>query len=129
VADCSVTKFEISEGLEEALLVDITIKPTYSASAPQWYVSGGSEAVADLVATGQGLAGAGTYEYQGTQNGQNYWRYVDSNGVVWSLLFNFVTWIIHNPSGDTVYVGPALETGPEGNYVHGEDTLVVAEEA
>ena len=131
-ADCGVTKFEVSAGLEEALLVDITIKPTYSANAPRWYVSPGG--TANLVATGEGLPGAGTYVLVGEFMEQDKYRFTDSGNVVWSLFYGNIggeiyKWQIRNDTGGVVYQGPALEAGPEGNYVHGDDTLVVAEEA
>jgi hypothetical protein len=37
-ATCMVTKFSRSEPLEEAIMVSVTIKPTYSANAPSWLV-------------------------------------------------------------------------------------------
>lgn len=44
-ATCDVLSFTRNEALEEALMVDVTLKPTYSATAPQWIVgsvAGGS---------------------------------------------------------------------------------------
>jgi hypothetical protein len=35
-----VTKFERTENLEEALMVNVTLKPAYSSNAPSWYVVG-----------------------------------------------------------------------------------------
>ncbi len=35
-ASCDVFSFTRNEALEEAIMVDVTIKPTYSANAPQW---------------------------------------------------------------------------------------------
>ena len=35
-ADCAITKFERDEGLDAALTVAVTAKPTYSANVPQW---------------------------------------------------------------------------------------------
>jgi hypothetical protein len=37
-ATCVVTNFSRSEPLEEAITVSVTLKPTYSASPPSWYV-------------------------------------------------------------------------------------------
>jgi hypothetical protein len=37
-ATCMVTKFSRSEPLEQAIMVSVTIKPTYSANAPSWLV-------------------------------------------------------------------------------------------
>ena len=37
-ADCAITKFERDEGLEAALTVAVTAKPTYSANVPVWKV-------------------------------------------------------------------------------------------
>jgi hypothetical protein len=36
-ADMSVLSFSRNEALEEAVTVDVTAKPTYSANAPSWY--------------------------------------------------------------------------------------------
>ena len=38
-ATMSVTQFERQEPLEEAIKVSVTIKPTYSDHAPEWYIS------------------------------------------------------------------------------------------
>lgn len=35
-AVCDVMTFSRNEALEEAILVDVTVKPTYSATAPSW---------------------------------------------------------------------------------------------
>lgn len=35
-ADCSITSFSRSEALEEAIMVSVTAKPTYSTTAPAW---------------------------------------------------------------------------------------------
>lgn len=35
-ADCAVLDFSRDESLEEAITVKVTVKPTYSANAPQW---------------------------------------------------------------------------------------------
>ena len=35
-ADCSVIDFSRDESLEEAITVKVTVKPTYSANAPEW---------------------------------------------------------------------------------------------
>ncbi len=35
-ADCHVTEFTREEPLEEAMTAKVTVKPTYSANAPQW---------------------------------------------------------------------------------------------
>ena len=35
-ADMAVTKFDRKEPLEEAITVSVTVKPTYSATAPAW---------------------------------------------------------------------------------------------
>jgi hypothetical protein len=35
-ANCSVISFSRSEPLEEAMTVDVTLKPTYSATPPAW---------------------------------------------------------------------------------------------
>jgi hypothetical protein len=35
-ADCAILKFERDEGLEAALTVAVTAKPTYSANVPEW---------------------------------------------------------------------------------------------
>ena len=35
-ATCDVLSFTRNEALEEALLVDVSLKPTYAATAPQW---------------------------------------------------------------------------------------------
>lgn len=42
VADFMVTNFTRNETLEEALTVDVTLKPAYSATAPEWTESGWS---------------------------------------------------------------------------------------
>ena len=36
-ASCMVTKFSRKEPLEEALMAEVSIKPSYSAFAPSWY--------------------------------------------------------------------------------------------
>jgi hypothetical protein len=36
-ATCMVINFGISQPLEEAVTVDVSIKPTYAANAPSWY--------------------------------------------------------------------------------------------
>jgi len=41
-ADFAVTNFTRNEGLEEALTVDVTLKPTYSSNAPEWYSDTGT---------------------------------------------------------------------------------------
>ena len=41
-ATCDVLNFTRNEALEEALMVDVTLKPTYSATAPQWINGSGS---------------------------------------------------------------------------------------
>jgi len=38
-ADMTVTRFARSEPQEGPILVDVTLKPTYSATAPAWYVT------------------------------------------------------------------------------------------
>ena len=35
-ATCDVLSFTRNEALEEALMVDVTLKPTYAATAPEW---------------------------------------------------------------------------------------------
>ena len=35
-ADCAVLDFSRDESLEEAITVKVTVKPTYSANAPEW---------------------------------------------------------------------------------------------
>jgi hypothetical protein len=35
-ATCDIMNFTRNEALEEAIMVDVTIKPTYAANAPQW---------------------------------------------------------------------------------------------
>ena len=35
-ADCRVTAFDISQPLEDAITVKVTVKPTYSGLAPAW---------------------------------------------------------------------------------------------
>lgn len=40
VADFAVTKFSRSEKLEESQVASVTVKPTYSATAPVWMVAG-----------------------------------------------------------------------------------------
>ena len=35
-ADCAILKFDRQEKLDEAIVVSVTAKPTYSANAPQW---------------------------------------------------------------------------------------------
>ena len=37
-ATCMVTSFNRNEPLEEAITVSVTVKPTYSANPPTWYV-------------------------------------------------------------------------------------------
>ena len=39
-ADFSITNFTRNEPLEEAMTVNVTAKPTYSANAPQWIENG-----------------------------------------------------------------------------------------
>lgn len=39
-ATCDVFSFTRNEALEEAIMVDVTIKPTYSSNAPSW-INGG----------------------------------------------------------------------------------------
>jgi hypothetical protein len=39
-ADCVVTGFDVSQPLEEAITVKVTIKPTYSGLAPAWITVG-----------------------------------------------------------------------------------------
>lgn len=41
-AECSITSFKRNEGLEDALTVDVTAKPTYSSNAPSWYSATGT---------------------------------------------------------------------------------------
>lgn len=41
-ADCSIINFNISQPLEEAMTVSVTLKPTDSSRAPQWVVGSGS---------------------------------------------------------------------------------------
>ena len=41
-ATFDIFNFTRNEALEEAILVDVTIKPTYAASAPQWIGGAGS---------------------------------------------------------------------------------------
>ena len=41
-ATCDIFSFTRNEALEEAILVDVTIKPTYAANAPQWIFGEGS---------------------------------------------------------------------------------------
>ncbi len=36
-ATCMTTNFSMSQPLEEAVTVDVSIKPTYAANAPSWY--------------------------------------------------------------------------------------------
>jgi hypothetical protein len=36
-ATCMITNFSMSQPLEEAVTVDVSIKPTYAANAPSWY--------------------------------------------------------------------------------------------
>ncbi len=36
-ATCMVTNFSMTQNLEEAVTVDVSIKPTYAANAPSWY--------------------------------------------------------------------------------------------
>ena len=38
-ATCSVLSFSRNEQLEEALMVSVNLKPTYSADAPEWFVA------------------------------------------------------------------------------------------
>jgi len=35
-ATCDIFNFTRNEALEEAIMVDVTIKPTYAANAPEW---------------------------------------------------------------------------------------------
>lgn len=42
VATCDIFNFTRNETLEEAIMVDVTLKPTYSGSAPQWISGQGS---------------------------------------------------------------------------------------
>src|SRR5690606_30910895 len=42
VATFDIFSFTRNEALEEAIMVDVTIKPTYSGSAPQWISGQGS---------------------------------------------------------------------------------------
>ena len=37
-AEMSITGFSRSEALEEAMMVSVTAKPTYSANRPEWMV-------------------------------------------------------------------------------------------
>lgn len=39
-ADCAILKFDRGEKLDEAIVVSVTAKPTYSANAPQWKTIG-----------------------------------------------------------------------------------------
>ena len=39
-ATCAVLSFTRNEPLEEAITVDVTIKPTYAATAPTWVAAG-----------------------------------------------------------------------------------------
>jgi len=41
-ATCDVTKFSRTENLEEAIMVDVTVKPSYAANAPSWINGSGS---------------------------------------------------------------------------------------
>jgi hypothetical protein len=41
-ADFSVTNFSRNEPLEEAITVDVTVKPTYSTRAPTWVEASGT---------------------------------------------------------------------------------------
>ena len=41
-ADFSVVNFSRNEGLEDAVTVDVTVKPTYSSNAPTWYSDTGT---------------------------------------------------------------------------------------
>lgn len=41
-ANCRVTSFSRSEPLEEAITVNVTMKPTYSTTAPAWLTVGSS---------------------------------------------------------------------------------------
>lgn len=41
-ADFSVTNFTRNESLEEAVLVDVSLKPTYSSNTPEWYSDTGT---------------------------------------------------------------------------------------
>ena len=43
-ATCDVLSFTRNEALEEALMVDVTLKPTYATTAPQWINGTGSGA-------------------------------------------------------------------------------------
>lgn len=36
-ATCMMVTFSMTENLEEAVMVDVAIKPTYAANAPSWY--------------------------------------------------------------------------------------------
>jgi hypothetical protein len=41
-ATFDIFSFTRNEALEEAIMVDVTIKPTYAANAPQWISGEGS---------------------------------------------------------------------------------------
>lgn len=41
-ADFSVINFTRNEALEEAVMVDVTVKPTYSSNTPEWYSDTGT---------------------------------------------------------------------------------------
>jgi hypothetical protein len=43
LATCEVMNFTRNEALEEAIMYDVTIKPTYAANPPQWIGGGGSD--------------------------------------------------------------------------------------
>lgn len=39
-ATCAILNFTRNEALEEAIMVDVTIKPTYAENAPEWITGG-----------------------------------------------------------------------------------------
>ena len=47
-ATCDVLSFTRNEALEEALMVDVSLKPTYAAVAPQWIDGTGSSGAAPV---------------------------------------------------------------------------------
>ena len=59
-ADCAVLDFSRDESLEEAITVKVTVKPTYSANAPQWKTIG-SDVVQSLFSLAL-VVGAGSVD-------------------------------------------------------------------